>query len=158
MTETAVLIACGIDGEKQLLKALFMLCYIPQVLYSLQREHLKKCKINPEIKQFFSEDNFSKEENTITFCRLIDFSSNDQFDEKLKPLQPFWYARNLPVSEKPTFHEWFITGKVIHLPTVFILQYPSLAQAVFTLLATFGRKKMSIQKIKKQFFQDKLYF
>ena len=62
--------------------------------------------------QLFSEDDFSKEENTITFCRHIDFSSDDQFDEKLKPLKPFWYARNLAVSEKPTFHEWFITGKV----------------------------------------------
>ena len=82
------------------------------MLYSLQREHLKKWKFSAESKQLFSEDKFSKEENTIKFCRLIDFSSNDQFDEKLKSLKSFWYARDLAVSEKPTSHEWFITGKV----------------------------------------------
>ena len=82
------------------------------MLYSLQREHLKKWKFSAESKQLFSEDKFSKEENTIKFCRLIDFSSNDQFDEKLKSLKPFWYAWDLAVSEKPTSHEWFITGKV----------------------------------------------
>ena len=70
------------------------------MLYSLQREHLKKWKFSAESKQLFSGDKFSKEENTIKFCRLIDFSSNDQFDEKLKSLKPFWYARDLAVFEK----------------------------------------------------------
>ena len=82
------------------------------MLYSLQREHLEKWKFSAESKQLFSEDKFSKEENTIKFCSPIDFSSNGQFDEKLKSVKPFWYARDLAVSEKLTSHEWFITGKV----------------------------------------------
>ena len=62
------------------------------------------------------EDKFIKEENMIKFCRLIDFSSNDQFDEKLKSLKSFWSARDLVVSEKPMFYEWFITEKVDSFP------------------------------------------
>ena len=41
-------------------------------------------------------------ENTAKFCRLIHFSSNHQFDDKLKSLKPVWFARGLAVSEKPT--------------------------------------------------------
>ena len=52
----------------------------------------------------------------IKFCRLIDFSSNDQFDKKLETLKPFWYVRDLAVSEKPIFYEWFITEKVDSFP------------------------------------------
>ena len=63
--------------------------YIPLVLYSLQREYLKKCEISAESKQLFLQEKFIKEENTIKFCRLIDFSSNDQFDEKLETLKAF---------------------------------------------------------------------
>ena len=77
---------------------------------------MKKCEISAESKQLFLEEKFIKEENTIKFCRLIDFSSDDQFDEKLETLKPFWYARDLAVSEKPTFHEWFITEKVNSFP------------------------------------------
>ena len=77
---------------------------------------MKKCEISAESKQLFLEEKFIKEENTIKFCRLIDFSSDDQFDEKLENLKPFWYARDLTVSEKPTFHEWFITEKVNSFP------------------------------------------
>ena len=77
---------------------------------------MKKCEISAESKQLFLEEKFIKEENTIKFCRLIDFSSNDQFDEKLETLKPFWYERALAVSEKPTFHEWFITEKVNSFP------------------------------------------
>ena len=77
---------------------------------------MKKCEISAESKQLFLEEKFIKEENTIKFCRLIDFSSNDQFDEKLKSLKSFWYARHLAVSEKPMFHEWFITEKVDSFP------------------------------------------
>ena len=73
---------------------------------------MKKCEISAESKQLFLEKTFIKEENTTKFSRLIDFSSNDQFDGKLETLKPFWYARDLAVSEKPTFHEWFITEKV----------------------------------------------
>ena len=61
---------------------------------------MKKWKFSAENKQLFWEDKFSKEENTIKFRRVIDLSSNDQFDEKLKSLKPFWYARELAVSEK----------------------------------------------------------
>ena len=61
---------------------------------------MKKWKFSAENKQLFWEDKFSKEENTIKFRRVIDLSSNDQFDEKLKSLKPFWYARDLAVSEK----------------------------------------------------------
>ena len=74
------------------------------MLYSLQKEHLEKCKFSAESQQLFSEDKFRKEENRIKFCSPIDFSSNDQSDEKLKILKPFLYARDLAVSEKPTFH------------------------------------------------------
>ena len=77
---------------------------------------MKKCEISAESKQLFLEEKFIKEENTIKFCRLIDSSSDDQFDEKLETLKPFWYARDLAVSEKPTFHEWFITEKVNSFP------------------------------------------
>ena len=77
---------------------------------------MKKCEISAESKQLFLEEKFIKEENTKKFCRLIDFSSNDQFDEKLETLKPFWYERDLAVSEKPTFHEWFITEKVNSFP------------------------------------------
>ena len=40
------------------------------MLYSLQKKHLEKCELSTEIKQFFLEDKFSKEENTIKFCFL----------------------------------------------------------------------------------------
>ena len=90
------------------------------MLYSLQKEHLEKCKFSAESKQLFSEDKFRKEENRIKFCRLRDFSSNDQFDEKFKILKPFLYARDLAVSEKPTFRKWFITEKVDSFPHGFL--------------------------------------
>ena len=81
---------------------------------------MEKCKFSAESKQLFSEDKFRKEENTIKFCRLRDFSSNDQFDEKFKILKPFLYARDLAVSEKPTFRKWFITEKVDSFPHGFL--------------------------------------
>ena len=86
------------------------------MLYSLQREYLKKCEISTESKKTFLEEEFIKNENTIKSCRLIDFSSNDQFDKKLGTLKPFWYVPDLAVSEKPMFYEWFITEKVDSFP------------------------------------------
>ena len=68
------------------------------------------------------EEIFGQQENTTKFCGLIDCSSDDEFDEKLKTLKPVWDARELAVSEKPTFHEWFITEKVdLFSPCSFIL-------------------------------------
>ena len=77
---------------------------------------MKKCEISAESKKIFLEEKFINDENTIKFCRLIDFSSNDQFDERLETLNPFWYVPDLVVSEKPMFHEWFITEKVDSFP------------------------------------------
>ena len=104
MTETAALIACGIDGGKAIAESfkqnapyfIFIRCFI----------------------------HYKGNINAIKFCRLIDFSSNDQFAEKLKSLKPFWYARDLDVSEKPTSHKWFVTGKVDSCTYVF---YPAVS-------------------------------
>ena len=118
MPETAARIACGTDGEKAIIDgfqrnasyAIFLRCFIH---YNRNfQEHLKKCGFIAESKQLFLEEIFGKQENTIKFCGLIDCSSDGDFDEKLKTLKPVWDARELAVSEKPTFHEWFITEKV----------------------------------------------
>ena len=90
--------------------AIFLRCFIH---YKRNiDERLKKCGLSAESKQLFLEEIFSKQENTIKFCGLIDCSSNGDFDEKLKTLKPAWDAWEIAVSEKPTFHEWFITKKV----------------------------------------------
>ena len=73
---------------------------------------MKKCRCGAESKQLFLEEIFSKQENKKKFCGFIECSSDGEFDEKLKTLKPVWDARELAVSEKPTFHEWFITEKV----------------------------------------------
>ena len=87
---------------------------------------MKKCGFGAESKQLFLEEKFGKQENTTKFCGLIDCSSDDEFHEKLKILKPVRDARELAVSEKPTFHEWFITEKVDSFsPCFFILQYVS---------------------------------
>ena len=118
MPEIVALIACGTDGEKAIIDgfqrnapyAIFLRCFIH---YKRNiEEHLKKCGFSAKSKQLFLEEIFGKQENTIKFCGLIDCSSDGDFDEKLKTLKPVWDARELAVSEKPTFHEWFITEKV----------------------------------------------
>ena len=129
MPEIAALIACVTDGEKAIIDgfqrnapyAIFLRCLIH---YKRNiEEHLKKCGFSAESKQLFLEEIFGKQENTIKFCGLIDCSSDDEFDEKLKSLKPLWNARELALSEKPTFHEWFITEKVDSFsPCFFILQ------------------------------------
>ena len=118
MPEIAAIIACGTDAEKAIIDdfqrnasyAIFLRCFIH---YKRNIEEcLKKCGFSAESKQLFLEEIFGKQENTIKFCGLIDCSSDGDFDEKLKTLKPVWDARELAVSEKPTFHEWFITEKV----------------------------------------------
>ena len=69
-------------------------------------------RVSAESKQLFLEETFGKQENTIKFCGLTDCSSDGDFDEKLKTLKPVWDARELAVSQKSIFHEWFITEKV----------------------------------------------
>ena len=130
MPEIAALIACGTDGEKAIIDgfqrnapyAIFLRCFIH---YKRNiEEHLKKCGFSVESKQLLLEEIFGKQENTIKFCGLIDSSSDDEFDEKLKSFKPLWDARELALSEKPTFHEWFITEKVDSFsPCFLILQY-----------------------------------
>ena len=111
MPEIAALIACGTDGEKAIIDgfqrnapyAIFLRCFIH---YKRNiEEHLKNCGFSAESKQLFLEEIFGKQENTKKFCGLIDCSSDGEFDEKLKTLKPVWDARELAVSEKPTFHE-----------------------------------------------------
>ena len=83
---------------------------------------MNKCGFSAESKQLFLEEIFGKQENTIKFCGPIDCSSDGEFDEKLKTLKPVWDARELAVSEKSTFHGWFITEKVHSFsPCFFIL-------------------------------------
>ena len=130
MPETAALIACDTDGEKAIIDgfqrsapyAIFLRCFIH---YKRNiEEHLKKYRFSAESKQLFLEEIFGKQENTIKFWELIDCSSDDEFDEKLKSLKTLWDARELALSEKPTFHEWFITEKVDSFsPCFFILHY-----------------------------------
>ena len=130
MPEIAALIACGTDGEKAILDgfqrnapyAIFLRCFIH---YKRNiEEHLKKCGFSAESKHLFLEEIFYKQENTIKFFGLIDCSSDDEFDEKLKSLKPLWAARELALSEIPTFPEWFISDKVDSFsPCFLILQY-----------------------------------
>ena len=117
MPEIAALIACGTDGEKAIIDgfqrnapyAIFLRCFIH---YKRNiEEHLKKCGFSVKSKQLFLEEIFGKQENTIKFCGLVDCSSEGDFDEKLKTLKLVWDARELAVSEKPIFHEWFMTEK-----------------------------------------------
>ena len=118
MLEIAELIACGTDGEKAIIDgfqrnapyAIFLRCFIH---YKRNiEEHLKKCGCGAGSKQLFLEEIFSKQGNKTKFCGLTECSSDGELDEKLKTLKPVWDARELAVSEKPTFHEWFITEKV----------------------------------------------
>ena len=90
MPEIAARIACGTDVEKAIIDgfqrnapyAIFLRCFIH---YKRNiEEHLKKSGFNAESKQLFLEEIFGKQENTIKFCGLIDRSSDDEFDEKLK--------------------------------------------------------------------------
>ena len=130
MPEIVVLIACGTDGEKAVIDGfqrnapytIFLRCFIH---YKRNiEEHLKKCGFSAKSKQLFLEEIFSKQENTIKFCGLTDCSSDGEFDEKLKTLKPVWDAWKLAVSEKPIFHEWFITEKIDSFSLCFfILQY-----------------------------------
>ena len=118
MQEITALIACGTDGEKAIIDgfqrnapcAIFLRRFIHYK--GNIEEHLKKCRFNAESKQLLLEEIFGKQENTITFCGYTACSWDGDFDEKLKTLKPVWDARQLAVSEKPTFHEWFITKKV----------------------------------------------
>ena len=118
MSEIVALIACGTDGEKAIINdfqrnapyAIFLRCFIH---YKRNiEEHLKKCGFSTKSKQLFLEEIFGKQENMIKFCGLVDCSSDGDFDQKLKTLKLVWDARELAVSEKPIFHEWFITEKV----------------------------------------------
>ena len=118
MPEIVALIACGTNGEKAIINdfqrnapyAIFLGCFIH---YKKNiEEHLKKCGFSAKSKQLFLEEMFGKQENMINFCGLVDCSSDGDFDEKLKTLKLVWDARELAVSEKPIFHEWFITEKV----------------------------------------------
>ena len=128
MPEIGALIACGTDGEKQLstvFKGMRTMLYSLGALFitkEILRNIWKKCGCGAESKQLFLEKIFSKEENKTKFCVLIECSSDGEFDEKLKTLKPVWDARELAVSEKTTFHEWFITEKVDSFsPCFFIL-------------------------------------
>ena len=96
MPEIAALIACATDEEKAIIDgfqryapcAIFLRCFIH---YKRNiEEYLKKCGFSAESKQLFLEEIFGKQENTIKFCGLIDCSSDDEFDEKLKSLKPLW--------------------------------------------------------------------
>ena len=110
-----------IDGfQRNAHYAIFLRCFIH---YKRNiEEHLKNCGFGAESKQLFLEEIFGKQENTTKFCGLIDCFSGGEFDEKLKTLKPVWDARELAVSEKTTFHEWFITEKVDSFsPCFFIL-------------------------------------
>ena len=129
MPEIAALIACGTDREKAIIDgfqsnyrspyAIFLRCFIN---YKTNIEkHLKKCGFSPESKKQFLEEIFGKRENTIKFFGLIDCSSDDEFDEKLKTLKQVWDARELAVSEKVTLHEWFITKMVDSFSTCFFI-------------------------------------
>ena len=86
MLEIAALTVCGTDGEKAISDgfqrnapyAIFLRCFIH---YKTNiEEHLKKCGFSAESKQLFLEEIFCKQENTIKFCGLIDYSSDDEFD------------------------------------------------------------------------------
>ena len=65
----------------------------------------------------------ANKKSTLKFRSLVDCSLNDEFDEKLKTLKPVWDGRELVVSEKPNFQEWFITGKVNSFPPCFLIIY-----------------------------------
>ena len=83
-------------------------------------EHLKKCEFSAESKQLFLEA--LKQENMIKFLGLVDCFSDDEFYQKLKKLKPGWDASEIAVSEKPTFHEWFITEKENSFSSCFFIQ------------------------------------
>ena len=128
MPEMAALIACGTDREKAIINgfqrnapyAIFLRYFI---YYKKNIEkHMKKCGFSAENKQLFLEEIIGNQENTIKFCGLMDCSLDGEFDEKLKTLKPVWDAWELAVSEKSTFHGWFITEKVHSFsPCFFIL-------------------------------------
>ena len=106
MLETAALTACDTDGEKAIIDGfqrnapytIFLRCFIHYK--RIIEEHLKKCGFSAESKQLFLGEIFGKQENTIKFCGLIGFSSDDELDEKLKNLKPALDAQELAVSEK----------------------------------------------------------
>ena len=56
--------------------------------------------------EIFSVQNCDKK-----FSDLVDCSSEEEFDQKLPPLESVWNAREDNVPEQ-YFHKWFITEKV----------------------------------------------